>query len=83
MIGGGIGFLVTGRLCCGIGSAGLTVRVGRDGRAAALARPHVRPLRIGGRDAAAFVVVEPGGYHNDESLAGWLELALRYVATLP
>lgn len=29
MVGGGLGFLVGGHLCCGVSSQGLVVRVGR------------------------------------------------------
>jgi hypothetical protein len=83
MVGGGLGFLVNGRLCFGVSARGLTVRVGPDARAGALAAPHVRPLRLGGRDATAFVVVEQGGYASDEALRGWLERGLEFVATLP
>lgn len=82
IVGGGLGFMVDGHLCCGVSSRGLTVRVGRDGMGEALAQPHVRPLEFGGRTAAAFVVVQPDGYVTDEALRSWIERGLRAVDDL-
>ena len=81
VVGGGRGFMVGDHLCVIVGDVGLTVRVGAEGKAAALAEPHVRPHTIGARETAAFVVVEPPGYAGD-LLAGWLGRALGFVASL-
>lgn len=83
MIGGGLGFMVGGHLCCGVNMKGLTVRVGSEEKGEALATPHVRPLEIGGRETSAFVVVEPDGYRSDEMLGTWVKRGLCFVATLP
>jgi hypothetical protein len=83
IIGGGLGFMVGGHLCCGVNSRGLTVRVGPEARDDAIAKRHVRPLTIGARETAAFVVVEPDGFGADEALEAWIETGLRFVATLP
>lgn len=77
-----LGFMVGGHLCCGVTSSGLTIRVGPDGKAEALSQPHARPHEIGGRETAAFVVVEPDGYGTD-ALRSWIERGLCFVATLP
>jgi hypothetical protein len=82
MVGGGLGFMVDGHLCCGVRADGLTVRVGREGRAAALTEPHVGPLVLGKREPAAFVVVEPPGYRSDADLEAWIARALAFIATL-
>jgi hypothetical protein len=82
MIGGGIAFMVGGHMCCGVGAKGLTIRVGPEARAAALAMPHVSPLEIGGRKPVAFVVVGPDAYRTDRALRTWIERGLRFVATL-
>ena len=82
LVGGGLGFMVDGHLCCGISRRGLTVRVGPDGKQRALQEPHVRPLAFGNREAAAFVVVEPAGLDEADALAGWVERGLQFVATL-
>ena len=82
MIGGGLGFLVGGQLCCGVRSEGLTVRVGPDARADALEDPHVRPLTIGTREPKAFVVIEPEGLADEQALRAWVDRGLQFVATL-
>jgi hypothetical protein len=76
IVGGGLGFMVDGHLCCGVSSRGITVRVGRDGMDEALAQPHTRPLEFGGRTTKAFVVVEPEGYDSDRGLRDWVERGL-------
>jgi len=76
IVGGGLGFMVDGHLCCGVSSRGITVRVGRDGMDEALTQSHVRRLELGGRTAVAFVVVQPEGYASDRGLRDWVERGL-------
>jgi hypothetical protein len=77
---GGLSFMVGGRMCCGVTSTGLMVRLGRDGARTALGEPHVRPLELGGQPIDAFVVIDPAGYAGDAALARWLDRALAFVA---
>jgi TfoX/Sxy family transcriptional regulator of competence genes len=70
---GGRGFLVRGRMCCGITSGGLMVRVGRDVVDAALSEPHVSRATMGGRSLTAFVVVAPHGVATDARLEAWVQ----------
>lgn len=70
---GGRGFLLRGRMCCGITSGGLLVRVGRDGLDAALSEPHVSRAGMGGRLLTAFVVVAPHGVATDDRLGAWVQ----------
>ncbi|MGD9985951.1 TfoX/Sxy family protein [Pseudonocardia sp.] len=72
---GGRAFAVGGRMCCGVTGDGLMVRVGRAQRDATLAEPHVRPLRMGERTVAAFVVVDPDAVTGDDDLAAWVRRA--------
>src|SRR3989442_15755085 len=58
---GGLSFMVNGSMCCGVTGNALMVRVGPEGLAGALARPHVRPMAFAGRPLAGFVCVDPGG----------------------
>lgn len=82
IVGGGLGFMVAGHLCVGLSSRGLTVRVGREGKADALNEPHVQPLMIGRKETAAFVVVQSPGYRTDAMLRSWIDRGLAFVATL-
>ena len=77
---GGLSFMVSGRMCCGVTSSGLMVRLGSDGAVRALDEPHVRPMELGGKRVAAFVVVDPEGYADDAALAAWLGRALAFLA---
>lgn len=83
IVGGGLGFMVGGYLCCGVSANGLTVRVGPENQAEAVTEPHVGPLLIGEREAGAFVVVAPDGYAGDDELREWVDRGLRFVSTLP
>ena len=80
---GGACFMVDGNMVAGTSKRGLLVRVGKDGHAAALRRPHTRAMEMGGRTMQGYVFVEPEGTASEEDLRSWLELARTYVATLP
>jgi TfoX/Sxy family transcriptional regulator of competence genes len=78
---GGLSFVVGGSLCCGVNNMGLVVRVGADGRAQALAQPHVQPLMMGKKVVAGFVCVAPAGCRG-AGLRRWVKTGLAVVATL-
>jgi TfoX/Sxy family transcriptional regulator of competence genes len=80
---GGLSFLVKGSMCCGVTGDALMVRVGPEGRTAALRRPHARPMKMGGKVLAGFVCVEPPGIRTEAALARWVRRGLEFVATLP
>jgi hypothetical protein len=80
---GGICFMVSGNMCCGISGSALMVRVGRDAYEGMLAQEHVRPLEFGGRRPSGFVLVDPAGYRSDAALAKWIQRGLDFVLTLP
>lgn len=82
IVGGGLGFMVGGHLCCGVSLRGLTVRVGAAAMDEVLALQHVRRLEFGGHPTAAFVVVEPDGYRDDDALARWVTRGLQFFDTL-
>ena len=77
---GGLSFSVGGRMFCGVAGTALMVRVGRDGVGPALQEPHVRPMELGGRRLAAFVLVDPEGWADDAALDAWLQRSLDVVA---
>lgn len=82
IVGGGLGFMVAGHLCVGVSHRGLTVRVGPEAKASAVAEPQVGPLLVGSRETAAFVVVDWDALQQDEALAGWVARAVTFVETL-
>jgi len=78
---GGIAFMVGGRMCAGVTGTDLMVRVGPEGHAAALARPHTRPMDFTGRPMTGFVFVAAGGVRTVRQVRTWVETALAYRAT--
>lgn len=73
---GALCFMTGGTMCCGVTGAALMVRVGAEGFERALAKPHVRPLKIGRRKARGFVLIDPPGYRTAAALATWLARGL-------
>lgn len=80
---GGTCFMINGNMLIGTSKRGLLVRVGKDGHAAATARPHASPMEMGGRSMEGYVHVTPEGTATQADLAGWLALAVAFVETLP
>lgn len=80
---GGTCFMINGNMLIGTSKRGLLVRVGKAAHAAAAARPHARPMEMGGRSMEGYVHVAPEGTASDADLAGWLDRALAFVETLP
>lgn len=79
---GGLHFLLHGRLCVAVVSDDLMVRVGPEARKKALAKPHVRPWDLTKHPMKGFLFVAPAGAETDKALAGWVNLAADFAATL-
>lgn len=79
---GGLQFLVGGRMCCGIRGKSLWVRVGKEERPRALAKPHVSPMLIGKRVAEAFVKISPRGIVTESDLEAWVDLGVAFASGL-
>jgi TfoX/Sxy family transcriptional regulator of competence genes len=80
---GGLAFMVDGNMCVGVMGEELIARVGPEATEAALGRPGSRLFDFTGRPMKGWVMVEPGALEDDDTLVGWVELALAYVRTLP
>jgi len=80
---GGLCFMVSGSMCCGLSSTALMVRVGPDRYEKALALPHARPMDFTGRPLTGMVYVDPAGYKTDAALAKWVQRGVDFVAGLP
>lgn len=76
---GGRSFSIGGRMCCGVSDSAVMVRVGADAREAMLGEPHVRPMIMGGRMVAGFVLVDPPGVATDEALEAWIQRGIDLV----
>jgi TfoX/Sxy family transcriptional regulator of competence genes len=80
---GALCFMRGGAMCCGVTGDALMIRVGAENYAKTLARPHVRPLKIGQRAARGFVLIDPPGYRTAASLLTWIELGLAVAKAAP
>jgi len=80
---GGICFLIGGHMCCGVAKGDLMVRVGPEAYAAALKRPHARPMDFTGRPLTGMVFVSRAGTARRAALAAWVERGADHAASLP
>ncbi len=80
---GGISFLISGNMCCGVTGRALMVRLGAAAREQALAEAHVRPMQFAGRTLSGFVCVDHEGVATDDALARWVQRGLDFVCGLP
>src|SRR5467141_2646729 len=79
---GGLAFLVTGHMCCGIVGRDLMVRVGRVDYESALLEKHARPMDFTGRPLKGMVYVAPAALRTKRALAGWIDRGVRFTRSL-
>jgi TfoX/Sxy family transcriptional regulator of competence genes len=79
---GGLTFMVSGQMCCGVNGDELIVRLDPGHEDKALARPHARPMDFTGRPMRGFVTVRPEGL-KDARLKLWVREAVARAESLP
>ena len=80
---GGLAFMVSGHMCCGVEGNRLMARVGPGQYEMALERPFAREMDFTKKPLRGFVYVDPEGFEEDQDLESWVELCLKFVTTLP
>jgi len=81
---GGLVFLIGGHMAVAVsGRGGLLLRVGPEGAAQALSRPHASQAEMRGRAMTGFIRVAPEGVRTTRQLAAWVRRAAGFAATLP
>ncbi len=80
---GGIAWMVSGNMACGILDEELIVRLAPDEAEQALAEEHTREFDFTGRPARGMVVVEPPALADPADLAGWVEAGVGFASSLP
>lgn len=80
---GGLAFLVSGHMACGIVGEELMLRLGEDGADAALDERHVRPMDFTGKPMRSMVFVRPAGVTTQRALGDWVQRAVSHALTLP
>ena len=79
---GGIAFMVSGNMCCGVLSDVLVARISPEDGEDALEEPHVRPMDFTGRPMRGWLYVGPAVELDDEALEGWVQRCLDHCLTL-
>jgi TfoX/Sxy family transcriptional regulator of competence genes len=81
---GGLAFLLHGNMSVSASrNGGLLVRIDPAETDAALARPHVARMEMGGRMMDGWITVAPEGLKTKRELAAWVKRSLTFVKTLP
>jgi hypothetical protein len=62
---------------------GLMVRVPPEETEKLLARAHVSPMVMAGREARGWIRVDPDGIKTKRQLTGWVTRGADYAQTLP
>ena len=80
---GGLCFLVSGNMCCGIVGDTLMVRVGPDQYEGCLKLPYAREMDFTGRPMKGMLYIEPEGIAEDGGLSVWIGRCITLVEGLP
>ena len=80
---GGIGFMLSGNMACGVSGDELMVRLDPAEGEKALAEEHVRVFDMTGRPMKGWILVGPEATRSDEDLAGWVDAGADFAASLP
>src|SRR5215207_9793838 len=73
---GGIAWMASGNMACGVMGDELIVRLGPEESERALAEPHTRRFDFTGKPLKGFVCVGPEATAEPKHLAGWVEAGL-------
>lgn len=80
---GGIAWMVSGNMACGVLGDELIVRLEPEEAEQALREAHARVFDFTGRPARGMVVVEPPALEDPAELASWVEAGVGFASSLP
>ncbi len=80
---GGLCFMVSDHMCCGIVDDVLMARVGPEQYEPSLQPRYAREMDFTGKPLKRMVYVDPDGFESDQDLVRWLDLCLKFVTALP
>ena len=80
---GGIAFLVTGNMACGVMRDELMVRVGADSDELIASEEGARAMDMKGRPMRDWILVAPEATADDGDLERWVRRGEAYAASLP
>ena len=81
---GGLAFLVGGNMSVAAsGQGGLMVRLDPEASEPLLAKPHVRPMEMRGREMRGWLRVDTDGVQSKDALEPWVSRGVAYARSLP
>jgi TfoX/Sxy family transcriptional regulator of competence genes len=81
---GGLAFLINGNMSVAVsGQGGLLVRVAREDTDKLLARSHVSPMVMAGRESRGWLLVDAAGVQTKRQLQSWVTRGVGYARSLP
>lgn len=79
---GGLCFMVSGHMCCGLVGDLLMARVGPDNYKDCLSKPYTNEMDFTGRPMRGFIYVSPEGIKTDSDLTEWIGHCIDFVESL-
>ncbi len=80
---GGLCFMLSNHMCCGIVKDTLMARVGPDNYEQCLAKRHASEMDFTGKAMRGMIYVSPEGLASDTDLDRWLGVCTAFVESLP
>lgn len=80
---GGLCFMVSNHMCCGIVKETLMARVGPDNYEKCLAKKYASEMDFTGKAMKGMIYISPEGIEADSDLADWLGICTEFIASLP
>ena len=81
---GGLAFLINGNMSVGVSKqGGILVRVPPDETEKLLARAHVEPMVMAGREARGWIRVDADGVKTKRQLSAWVTRGVEFAQGLP
>ena len=80
---GGVSFLVTGNMCCGVWGEDLMVKIRPDLHQDALTRPHTRETGATGRAVRGTIYVDRDGWEDPTEFELWVNLGVARAKSQP
>lgn len=80
---GGLAFLLSGNMCCGVVNDKLMARVGPDAYETLLHETHANTMDFTGRPMRGMIFVASEGIEEDQELHSWIDHCERFAGALP
>ena len=80
---GGLCFMVSNHMCCGITKNLLMARVGPEKYEEYLQNEHTQEMNFTGKTMKGLIYINPEGCQTEQQLNHWLNICLKYIESLP